>query len=466
MCFVFFQRLLPINQITDMAFTKKSPVLVLVLVLSFFASCTKNNPTDAGTSPTVPAKVLLLAPGNLQFISLSATEAILKWTDNSSNETAFIIEQSTDSVLFAPVATVGANIDSATVSGTFLTVNTYYFRVRGKNADTTTAASNMVRKTLLPPPTNLKMTAFTFGTASLQWTDNSTNETGFYIERSVDASPYVRIDSTGANTTSKSVAGPYDSTKTYSFRISARSGSNTSGYSNAVAQSLGPWVFVVGATYQMGRSNGTRDEQPVHTVTLSNFYIGKYEVTVKEYRQYTTATGKAMPTPPANGWVDNGPIVNVTWNDADAYCQWVDSTSNKTVRLPTEAEWEFAARGGVNTQNCAYSGSNTVGDVAWYYLNSNNYTNPVGTKLPNELGIYDMSGNAWEWVYDWQGSYSYLAQINPKGPTLGGTYKVFRGGSWFNYGLAENECRVETRYFYSPGSKVSDGGFRIVKTQL
>ncbi len=445
-----------------MPFIKKYVLVSLLCSLSVLPSCTKNNPVDQAPAPVVPVKVLLLAPGNLQLSSLTATEVKLRWTDNSTNETAFIIEQSTDSLNFTSTATVGANVDSATVAGTFLTVNTYYFRVKAKNADTTTAASNVVHKALLIPPSNLQILSIALNWVSLRWSDNSANETGFYIEQRTDSLKYVLVDSTGPNTTSKTMIGYFDSSNTYSFRVCARTGVNASAYSNAIAQTLGKWVLVVGGTFQMGR-NDMADARPVHTVTLSNYLIGKYEVTVQEYRKYTTAANKAFPVAPAGGWNDNNPIVNVTWNEADAYCKWLDSTSVKTVRLPTEAEWEYAARGGVNTQNCVYSGSNIVGDVAWYYLNSNNMTYPVGTKLPNELGIYDMSGNAWEWVYDWQGSYSYLPQINPKGPTLGGTNKVFRGGSWFNYGLADNECRVDTRYTYTPDRKVSDGGFRIVK---
>lgn len=431
-------------------------------LLICLSSCKEKDPTSVDVPPVVPTKVILMAPGNLQLLSLSATGVQLQWTDNSTNETAFIVEQSTDDISFTPVATVDSNIVTATISGTFLTMNIYYFRVKAKNADTTTGASNVVYASLLPRPTNLKIGAFTSVSVSLEWLDNSTNETGFFIEKRTDSLKYVRVDSTGPNTTSKNIVGNFDSSKTYSFRVCARVGTNVSAYSNAIARTLGSWVLVIGGTYQMGR-NDLRDARPEHTVTLSTYFIGKYEVTVKEYRAYTDATKKVFPAEPAGGWNDNNPIVNVTWYDADAYCKWLDSTSVKTVRLPTEAEWEYAARGGMNTQYCAYSGSNTVGDVAWYYLNSNNATYPVGLKLPNELGVYDMSGNAWEWVYDWQGTYSYLSQTNPKGPSLGGVNKLFRGGSWFNYGQAENECRVETRYTYTPDRKVSDGGFRVVR---
>jgi formylglycine-generating enzyme required for sulfatase activity len=259
------------------------------------------------------------------------------------------------------------------------------------------------------------------------------------------------------------LTGIFDSSKTYSFRIVGHTASQKSAASNSLARTLGNWVFVTGGTFQMGRTNGYSDERPVHSVTVSNFYICKYEVTVSDYRKYTDAVKKTFPPAPSWGWNDNDPIVNVTWNDADAYCRWLDtSTTDKNARMVTEAEWEFAARGGKNSQFFAYSGSNSVDDVAWYYLNTS-FTHRVGTKLPNELGIYDMSGNAWEWCSDWNGSYSYTPVINPKGPNTG-SIKVFRGGSWFDYGLNTSECGVSTRYAYTPGSKANDGGFRVGKS--
>jgi formylglycine-generating enzyme required for sulfatase activity len=132
------------------------------------------------------------------------------------------------------------------------------------------------------------------------------------------------------------------------------------------------------------------------------------------------------------------------------------------VRLCTEAEWEFAARGGKFSQGFSYSGSNTLENVGWCFANASSRVHTVGMKLPNELGIYDMSGNAWEWCSDWYGFYSFQTQANPTGPG-GGSSKIFRGGSWFDYGLGASDCRVETRYSYTINSRTEDGGFRIVK---
>jgi len=126
--------------------------------------------------------------------------------------------------------------------------------------------------------------------------------------------------------------------------------------------------------------------------------------------------------------------------------------------LPTEAEWEFAARGGNNSRGYKYAGSNTIGDVAWYYGNSSSKTQPVGQKRPNELGLYDMSGNVWEWCSDWYGSYSSAGQTNPQGPSSGSD-RVLRGGSWCI--LAQN-CRVSFRSFSAPDYRYYRIGFRLV----
>lgn len=393
---------------------------------------------------------------------MTDTAVVLSWTDNSNSETSFDIEQSTDSIFFSVVQNVSANSTSATVSGTYLTTETYYFRVKAKSSTTTTDPSNVVQRTLFPAPTGLEILSMTATSITLRWTDNSTIETSFDIEQSANSSAYSAAGTVGANVSSSTISAVFDSNETYSFRVCAKTALHKSAYSNALARTLGAWVFVKGGSFQMGRNGEFGDERPVHSVTLNNYYIGKHEVTVRQYREFTTATGRIFPPPPGWGWNDDDPMVYVNWNDARDYCTWVSDTTAKTIRMPTEAEWEYAARGGIFAQGCSYSGSNTIDGVAWCFANSNARTQAVGTKQPNELGIYDMSGNAWEWCADWYGRYSSQPQTNPTGPG-DGTVKVFRGGSWFDYGLGTSDCRVETRYNYTPGSKVYDGGFRVVQ---
>jgi len=220
-------------------------------------------------------------------------------------------------------------------------------------------------------------------------------------------------------------------------------------------------------------------------VTLTyNFYIGKYEVTFDEYDAFCSATGKSKPGD--RGWGRGSrPVINVNWWDAIAYCNWLsekeklpkaydnngnlldkdgrvttDITKVLGYRLPTEAEWEYAARGGNKSRGYQYAGSSTIRDVAWYDSNSGGKTQEVGKKAPNELGIYDMSGNVYEWCSDWYGDYSSSAQTNPYNSTAGSD-RVLRGGSWLNYATY---VRVAYRYSFSPTLTYYDLGFRICRT--
>jgi formylglycine-generating enzyme len=217
-------------------------------------------------------------------------------------------------------------------------------------------------------------------------------------------------------------------------------------------------VFVKGGTFAMGSKNGEEDEQPVHSVTLSDFSIGKYEVTVVQYRAFCEAVGRRMPQEPDWGWEDRLPIVHVSYNDAVAYCNWLSEKFGGNWRLPTEAEWEYAAKGGSQSRGYTYAGGNELEELGWYMYNSWDQPNPVGTKKPNELGIYDMSGNVSEWCADWYGDYSPNAATDPKGPSSG-EGRVLRGGSWFYY---ENTSRITNRSYHAPTGSLIVSGFRVV----
>ena len=161
---------------------------------------------------------------------------------------------------------------------------------------------------------------------------------------------------------------------------------------------------------------------------------------------------------------DNLPVEKVSWNDIQKFIKKLNTKTGLNYRLPTEAEWEYAARGGVKTQNSAsqkYSGSNNINEIAWYD-NSNSKTHSVGGKKANELGIYDMSGNVWEWCNDWYDSsyYKNSPKNNPQGASSGSS-RVYRGGSWGNYA---RYCRVAYRYRYYPGGSGGDLGFRLLRS--
>ena len=202
-------------------------------------------------------------------------------------------------------------------------------------------------------------------------------------------------------------------------------------------------IAVEGGTFMMGSSDDDSDaydwEKPRHQVTLSSFSIGETEVT-QELWQAVMGTNLSY----FKG--NKLPVEMVSWNDCQTFITKLNQMTGQTFRLPTEAEWEFAARGGNQSEGYTYSGSNTIGDVAWYDSNSSSTTHEVATKAPNELGLYDMTGNVWEWCQDWYADYSSGSQTNPTGPSSG-TYRVKRGGSWSYYAT---NCRVANRYYNTP----------------
>jgi formylglycine-generating enzyme len=252
-------------------------------------------------------------------------------------------------------------------------------------------------------------------------------------------------------------------------------------------------ILVPGGTYTMGRTNGSGDDSeiPVHIVTLSSFRIGKYEVTQDEWESvmgednkenhalrdnypgdsqswyeilvYCNLRSIAEGLTPVfhindstnpTDWGNIPTVDNIVWNNA--ICDWTATG----YRLPTEAEWEFAARGGTATPDNLYSGGNDIDLLAWYGLNSGYETHPVGLKQANALGIYDMSGNVWEWCWDWSDSYTSTEQTNPTGPNSG-TYRIVRGGRCSS---DEAGCRVYSRMSAEPRTGAGDFGFRLCRS--
>ena len=210
-------------------------------------------------------------------------------------------------------------------------------------------------------------------------------------------------------------------------------------------------TFTMGATSEQG-GDAESDERPTHKVKLSNYSIGETEVTQALWQA-------VMGYNPSQFKGDlQRPVEKVNWNDCQTFIKELNQLTGENFRLPTEAEWEYAARGGKYSKGYKYSGSNSIGYVAWYDSNSSNVTHPVKTKQPNELGIYDMSGNVWEWCSDWHDYYSVSTQTNPKGPSSG-SRRVVRGGSWISY---VRFCRVTDRGSYSPYNNGEFGGLRLV----
>ncbi len=244
-------------------------------------------------------------------------------------------------------------------------------------------------------------------------------------------------------------------------------------------------VFVEGGLFAMGDTfgGGSPDEKPIRNVTVSSFYIGKYEVTQKEFMEL-------MGFNPSQNKGDTLPVERVTWYDAIAFCNarslreglnpvytlnGTRKTAQGTItyasvsvdweadgyRLPTEAEWEFAAKGGTKSNGFKYAGGNDPDRFAWYENNSGKKTQSVGLKEANELGLHDMSGNVWEWCWDWSSGYSPGAESDPKGPATGSA-RVLRGGSWYN---AQHLIRASIRIRSVPGDWSNTVGFRIAASK-
>ncbi|MBD5396833.1 formylglycine-generating enzyme family protein [bacterium] len=235
-------------------------------------------------------------------------------------------------------------------------------------------------------------------------------------------------------------------------------------------------VYVNGGTFEMGATeeqgeDAFDNEKPVHKVTLDGFYIGKYEVSQAQWEAVMGTTiaqqrDKVNSSWPFYGVGDNYPMYYVSWEEAIAFCKKVSQMTGKTYRLLTEAEWEYAARGG-QSQHYKYAGSNDIEEVAWYEgnndkwyegSNSDKKTHPIGTKKANELGIYDMSGNVYEWCSDWWDvHYNNSPTVNPQGPSSG-SERVVRSGSWVSSAVS---CRVSFRDCLFPDYRDPILGFRV-----
>jgi len=443
-------------------------------------------------------KLLFSTPRHLSITPHSATSLKLIWTDTNQFEQGYKISRKVgDGDWEDDIATVVANstawIDDNAPYGAI-----YAYRVKAYAGDN---YSNYVERNqvfILSAPTNLLVNPQTATSLKLTWTGTNQFEEGYKISRRVADGDWeddiATVDANDSQWTDNTI----NSTQIFQYRVRAYYQSDYSDYSNINAY-LPNFVFVQGGTFQMGSSSGDSYEQPVHSVTLSPFYINKYETTQAEWQTVMTGNNNGIsPTPSYFFDYPNRPVERVNWYAAlvfcnrksiqegltpcyakngdtnpnnwgiapvDHYAYWYDITCNWSAdgyRLPTEAEWEYAARGGNQSNNYTYSGSNNADDVAWHDGNSSYRTHDVGTKAPNELGIYDMSGNVYEWCWDWYSSsyYSSSPANNPTGPSSG-SGRVDRGGSWYNHAYY---CRVANRGNYSPGDSYNGLGLRVLRT--
>lgn len=283
----------------------------------------------------------------------------------------------------------------------------------------------------------------------------------------------VEVRKDGYATNKKSVMISEGQTASISGTLSSNTASSSNGYASSSSVSSGSNVIsipvrngitiemvkVEAGTFMMGATSEMQkpwyDEKPVHQVTLTNdYYMGKYEVTQNLWKA-------VMGRNPSKFKGDDLPVEKVSWDDCQEFISKLNSMTGRKFRLPTEAEWEYAARGGKKSRGYQYSGSSKMSEVAWYTANSGSKTHPVGKKQANELGLYDMTGNVLEWCQDWYGSYVSSSQTNPTG-AFSGFFRVFRGGSW--YGNTGN-CRSSCRDSYNPGNCNFDLGLRLVLSE-
>lgn len=211
-------------------------------------------------------------------------------------------------------------------------------------------------------------------------------------------------------------------------------------------------VRVTGGTFLMGSNDASSkvEDKPQHEVVVSDYMIGEQVVTQELWEV-------VMGSNPSFFKGAKHPVESVSWNDCQTFIRKLNEVTGQQFRLPTEAEWEYAARGGNCGKGCHYAGSDTLDSVAWYYDNANDETHPVGQKNPNELGLYDMSGNVWEWCSDWFAAYNTASQSNPQGPSAG-FHHVYRGGSWY---CSAKDCTVSYRNSGIPDHRNLNLGLRL-----
>jgi len=282
--------------------------------------------------------------------------------------------------------------------------------------------------------------------------------TGLKILKNLAVGTYqITAEMNGFETKTQTVTITKDKTQAVELKLEKSKAISATGktYTNSIGMEF---VLIPSGTFKMGSSNGESDEKPIHSVTISEaFYMGKYEVTQKEWKA-------VMGDNPSSFKGDKLPVEQVSWNDIQEFIKKLNQKEGGTkYRLPTEAEWEYAARAGSNSKWSFGDNESQLGDYAWYGSNSNSQTHPVGQKKPNKYGLYDVHGNVWEWVQDWYDSnyYSSSPKTDSKGPSSG-SLRVFRGGGW--YSDAEY-TRSADRDFDNPEYGFSNIGFRLVRLQ-
>lgn len=433
----------------------------------------------------------LLPPTELQLVQNSIGSVALSWSDNSNGEDGFRIERKYENGIWENVSNTTENTFE---DNNFLMDTLIYYRVCSYVGDYISAYAENNFEPHFQAPENLLISNLTYQSVSIIWNYNLVGHEGFKIDRKVNEDQWEEEFLTiNENDTSFIDENVDFANNNYTYRIYAYFQSKTSAKPEIMATlnfNNAEMIFIEGGTFQMGCTNEQTDcdfdEYPIHSVTVNNFGITQTEVTHTQYISFLNDIG-CNP----DGWFNDPelglvlyidtdniysairyggsnfyfygsnyantpdcPVTKVTWFGANAYARWTGG------RLPTEAEWEFAARGGNMATPTLFAGSNNISEVGWHMGNSDNQNHPVASLAPNELGIYDMSGNAWEWCKDWydENYYSVSPQNNPQGPAST-NYRVVRGGSWFGSWAS---CTMSSRHGVFGDSSGLSNGFRYV----
>ncbi len=412
-------------------------------------------------------------PTNVVITTLTAQSIKLTW-DAPAEINRFKIDRKVDNGEWQNIANP-TNTPRVYLDNSVNLSHQYSYRVYGLTNLFTSGYGEVIINFNLHEPVNLEVTQANDHEIHLVWEDLTNLESGYRVEKRTNGGNWELVTDMAAN--SNAYTDEFSKYQTYSYRVYCFYDIYNSDYSNEVQ--ITPtdldYVPVQNGTFSMGGAADTPEdnELPVHEVTISGFYLSKYEVTQALWSQI-------MGSNPSEFTGDlQRPVEQISWFDALKFCNklsiyrgltpcysingvtnpdsWADGFAPECnwaangYRLPTEAEWEYAAKGGSNQQNFIYSGSNSLDQVGWYNGNAGNTTFPVGLKDVNTIGTYDMSGNVWEWCWDWYGDYTGNAQINPTGPIIGSS-RIARGGGLYGYGVDGSWCRNTNRGSDSPGS--------------
>lgn len=452
-----------------------SPLFLLCLFfVILFQSC--EQPTSYRISDSGDQ---LLPSYGITAKFVTESDVLLEWDADTLSST--VIEFAVNTCdCFAPIDTIAPGIRSAIIRRDFSTDSVYYFRLfflsDGKRGATTSPFPAVL---LFTPPEPLGILALSDTSLLVWWGDKNPYATNTIIEQSTnEETGFYRVGAQGGDKRNVEIRGRFAEDSLYFFRAKFVSALNDSRYSDLAIYSrhLQNMVYVQGGEFMMGspRGTGSADEQPQHPVTVHSYFIGAIEVDQKTWKEVVEwKQGKSSsPLHPSPSAIrgDTLPVTNVSWNQVQLWIQYLNekeglSNDPKKYRLPTEAEWEYAARGGRHWRDyLPYAGCDTLGNVGWYSRNSSRMVY-CGAKDPNQICLYDMSGNVWEWCSDWYGANYYQTclsqgiELNPQGPASG-TAVVIRGGAWDSEAY---DCRVANRLGVHPGSLSTNTGFRLAR---